>query len=252
MKNCNFPQNVVAVLGLEFEGGVIPYDFALTLDYVLHKFFNERENKEDKAAMFWRYYTTEATYVEIAKDYNIHPATVSKYVEEMAKLLHNWCVPNGILKKGVYADIERTKEYYCKDAEKTLEREREALEREREEIYKQGYKQGYEDGFKDCRVNWFGEKALDPEPSGNEKTPKLEPSWNDPIEELGLTTRSFNSLRRAGVYTVGDIITKTPNGLARVRNLGEKSYMEVINILVERYGEDQKMWEAPYCKDIER
>ena len=48
------------------------------------------------------------------------------------------------------------------------------------------------------------------------------------IEELELSVRSFNCLKRAGISTVEDLIAKSEEDMMRVRNLGRKSMDEVI------------------------
>ncbi len=58
---------------------------------------------------------------------------------------------------------------------------------------------------------------------------------NMTIEELDLSVRSFNCLKRAGINTVDDLINKSPDEMMRVRNLGKKSLEEVI-IKLEQYG----------------
>ena len=51
------------------------------------------------------------------------------------------------------------------------------------------------------------------------------------IEELDLSVRSFNCLKRAGINTVADLTTKTEEDMMKVRNLGRKSLEEVIQKL---------------------
>ncbi len=51
------------------------------------------------------------------------------------------------------------------------------------------------------------------------------------IEELDLSVRSFNCLKRAGIDTVSDLIGKTQEDMMKVRNLGNKSLEEVVNKL---------------------
>ena len=51
------------------------------------------------------------------------------------------------------------------------------------------------------------------------------------IEELDLSVRSFNCLKRAGINTVGDLIGKSEDDMMKVRNLGRKSLDEVIGKL---------------------
>ena len=51
------------------------------------------------------------------------------------------------------------------------------------------------------------------------------------IEELDLSVRSFNCLKRAGINTVEDLISKTEDEMMKVRNLGRKSLEEVMQKL---------------------
>ena len=51
------------------------------------------------------------------------------------------------------------------------------------------------------------------------------------IESLELSVRSYNCLKRAGINTVEDLISKTEDDMMKVRNLGRKSLEEVINKL---------------------
>ncbi|MBO5726260.1 MAG: DNA-directed RNA polymerase subunit alpha [Clostridia bacterium] len=48
------------------------------------------------------------------------------------------------------------------------------------------------------------------------------------IEELDLSVRSFNCLKRAGINTVEDLVNKSEEDMMKVRNLGRKSLEEVI------------------------
>ena len=52
-----------------------------------------------------------------------------------------------------------------------------------------------------------------------------------PIEELELSVRSFNCLKRANISTVEDLTNKTESDMMKVRNLGKKSLDEVTNKL---------------------
>ncbi len=62
------------------------------------------------------------------------------------------------------------------------------------------------------------------EKSDNEKEKVLDLT----IDELDLSVRSFNCLKRAGINTVEDLIYKTEEEMMKVRNLGRKSLEEVI------------------------
>ena len=52
-----------------------------------------------------------------------------------------------------------------------------------------------------------------------------------PIEDLELSVRSYNCLKRAGISTVQDLANKTEADMMKVRNLGKKSLDEVTNKL---------------------
>ena len=53
------------------------------------------------------------------------------------------------------------------------------------------------------------------------------------IEELDLSVRSYNCLKRAGINTVEDLANKTEEEMMKVRNLGRKSLEEVLNKMAE-------------------
>ena len=54
------------------------------------------------------------------------------------------------------------------------------------------------------------------------------------IEDLDLSVRSFNCLKRAGINTVEDLINKSEEDMMKVRNLGRKSLEEVVQKLNSR------------------
>ncbi len=53
------------------------------------------------------------------------------------------------------------------------------------------------------------------------------------IDELELSVRSYNCLKRAGINTVAELCAKTPEEMMKVRNLGKKSLDEVLEKLKE-------------------
>ena len=53
------------------------------------------------------------------------------------------------------------------------------------------------------------------------------------IEELDLSVRSYNCLKRAGIQTVQDLASKSEDDMIKVRNLGKKSLKEVKEKLIE-------------------
>ena len=67
------------------------------------------------------------------------------------------------------------------------------------------------------------------EKESNEKEKVLEMN----IDELELSVRSYNCLKRAGINTVEELCSKTPEDMMKVRNLGRKSLEEVLGKLKE-------------------
>ena len=55
-----------------------------------------------------------------------------------------------------------------------------------------------------------------------------------PIEQLNLSMRAFNCLKRSGLVTVGAILERSSDELMALRNFGEKSYEELRDRLLER------------------
>ncbi|MCL0053148.1 DNA-directed RNA polymerase subunit alpha [Dehalococcoidales bacterium] len=71
--------------------------------------------------------------------------------------------------------------------------------------------------------------------SVGEKKPRLpEEQYNMPVEQLNLSKRTKNCLRRSGITTVGELIATGEKGLLSLPNLGQKSKQEIeehLNIL---------------------
>ena len=55
------------------------------------------------------------------------------------------------------------------------------------------------------------------------------------IEDMDLSVRSYNCLKRANIHTVEDLTKKTEDEMLKVRNLGRKSLDEVI-LKLQSYG----------------
>ena len=57
--------------------------------------------------------------------------------------------------------------------------------------------------------------------------------YNTPIEELNLSVRAYNCLKRSGLMTVGQVLEKSEDELLTLRNFGQKSYDELKSRLIE-------------------
>jgi len=58
--------------------------------------------------------------------------------------------------------------------------------------------------------------------------------YDTPIEELDLSTRTYNCLKRADITKVGQVLEMDEKALLSVRNLGQKSMEEIRDKLIER------------------
>lgn len=81
--------------------------------------------------------------------------------------------------------------------------------------------------------------------SENDAAAPMTLSLLTPISKIGLTTRTYNCLRRASVTTVQDIIEMGPSNLRKVRHLGKITYAEITDVLVKRFGENPGLWALP-------
>lgn len=79
---------------------------------------------------------------------------------------------------------------------------------------------------------------LSEEAKGTEFMHEVEETQSDPslemaIEDLDLSQRSYNCLKRASINTIGELVSKTEAEMMKVRNLGRKSLDELIKKLKE-------------------
>jgi DNA-directed RNA polymerase subunit alpha len=70
-----------------------------------------------------------------------------------------------------------------------------------------------------------------------EELPEEEdPTSQIPIEELNLSVRAYNCLKRAQINTVADLLDYSQEDLLEIKNFGQKSAEEVIDALQQRLG----------------
>lgn len=66
-----------------------------------------------------------------------------------------------------------------------------------------------------------------------QEAPVVDKTRSVKIEELDLSARSYNCLKRAGITTIGEIAERTEEDMQKIRNLGRKSLKEVEEKLKE-------------------
>ncbi|MBC7315075.1 MAG: DNA-directed RNA polymerase subunit alpha, partial [Chloroflexi bacterium] len=71
--------------------------------------------------------------------------------------------------------------------------------------------------------------------AGRAEKPTIAPEYYDvPIEDLDLSMRAFNCLKRAGISTVGEVLERMERGVEEmlaIRNFGQKSLAELVESL---------------------
>ncbi|NDJ60607.1 MAG: DNA-directed RNA polymerase subunit alpha [Chloroflexi bacterium] len=89
----------------------------------------------------------------------------------------------------------------------------------------------------------IGEDEIEPlPPSGEPEARPKDKLYEKPIEELDLSVRVFNSLKRTGITTIGDVLDmleRGPDAMLAIRNFGEKSLDELVDKLKEKGYLDQ-------------
>lgn len=74
------------------------------------------------------------------------------------------------------------------------------------------------------------------EPADKDDFPDEDPTNQIPIEELQLSVRAYNCLKRAQINSVADLLDYTQEDLLEIKNFGQKSAEEVVEALQQRLG----------------
>lgn len=87
-------------------------------------------------------------------------------------------------------------------------------------------------------INWFKTiENLDKTPSKKDNNINKQRDLKIiPIEELNLSARAYNGLKRAQINLIGELLNYSLNDLREIKNFGQKSVQEVIKALETRYG----------------
>lgn len=173
---------------------------------------------EREQGMLLAYYEGENTLEQVGKMYDVTRERVRQVIAKAVRKLRHPVRLNQIryglegCKKET--EVELRKDMLSKD-ERTLD------EWEEELMHRRLFLEQFADGL------------------NVSSTPKQESVYLLPIEEMDLSVRSFNCLRRAGCYTLGDICDIAREGnLHKLRNVGKKSIEEILSKIMKLCGED--------------
>lgn len=78
-------------------------------------------------------------------------------------------------------------------------------------------------------------EVVEPGTGGAQRLPIPQKIYDMPVEELDLTVRAYNCLKRSGITKVGQVLTMSEEDLLAVRNFGEKSLNELKDSLKDRH-----------------
>lgn len=199
-KRVTWPENLFreVLWNNDFNGPEMPADFLGSLEYILHSTMTERE-----ALVLRCRYQNEETYGMIGLRVGVQQERIRQILNKaIRKLRHP--ARSKYLKYGVAKQVERFGEL-C-----------------REEAFKEGYQESIRNAQEDMDeiqpvVNPYGEQNLVP----------VNAVEDIPIENLDLSVRLYNGLKRSNINTIGDLLKKTKQEVFRIRNLGVQSLREL-------------------------
>lgn len=79
----------------------------------------------------------------------------------------------------------------------------------------------------------FNDNEISKDDEYDEEDERVRQLLNTPVEELELSVRSSNCLKNASIRTIGELTKKTEDDLAKTRNFGKKSLLEIKEKLLE-------------------
>ena len=197
----SYPQNLLNEL-IKDEDQIFPADIDQTLAYILTGLPKMQRN------IIEMYFICNMPYVEIASTYGITKERVH-YIKEHALRILRHPRRLDLIKTGVRNQI----------------------------------KKAYDEGYHDATIAEL--KAITKNITAIKKTLNMDTdniiddeniaAKNTTIDEIfeKLSVRSYNVLKRSGIETLGDICKLSRTEFANLRNLGRKSYEEIVKILEE-------------------
>lgn len=196
----SYPNNLLRQIFLGDEFDNLADDSEIALDYVISETMSERE-----ALLLRMRYKENMTYADIAKAVGNSSSTVTHSIRKAERKLSK-----PIRKKKIRLGMHNLFKYVIECEENRLEaiyrRKISSLERANA-ILKQ-------------------EKFVPESP---------EPDIIDEgIEALDLSVRCYNVLRRGNIMTVRDLVEAEPEKIYNLRNLGRKSFEELLDVLYEK------------------
>lgn len=204
-----YPYNALQIVMSEEEIDNLSLD---TIDNITELVERSENVKPRECDIFLSHFRDNLTLTEIGKDYNVSRERIRQICFIVCKKLKY---------------LVKKHETYLANRNIILEEERqeEQLNKYRSELVELFRQKGE---YTEDMIITFGEVQLTPT-----KARYKNEILNMGVEELDLSVRTFNCMRRANIQTVGELTEKTENEIYKIRNLGKKSLKELIKKLRE-------------------
>lgn len=201
----DWPENIINDLYLEYYSvdhaiGMIP-----GLTYCINNYLNDKEK-----FVVTEYYQKGRKYKDIADDLGISKQGISGIRKNALRKLRFGRTRREIIVLG-YDRAEKLKKD-CYQAETEYVEKREEM-------------------VKRIRAIEHIKDKLDEE---EKETLEKIKDYNDSIDSLELSTRPYNCLWRKGIRYVNELLQLTPDEVMHIRNMGRKSYLEIVDALSKR------------------
>lgn len=194
----------------------LPVGYEHFVEYAL-----DRESKDKPQAVYMTrlYYREHMTLAAIANAMDIPYKEVQYAIREVVWEIHRSKLLCGFIVDGPEETLEK--------------RKRKEIARERKIAHQEGYKEGYDKGYYEGRCYQANNVQIPPSPYDHLF-----------IDELNLSVRAWNVLRRSGKEFIRDVAACTYDDFKKMRNCGEKTRCEIVDKMKE-LGYDTAAMEPP-------
>ena len=76
----------------------------------------------------------------------------------------------------------------------------------------------------------------------NHDQEKIAEMLNNPVEKLGLSSRTLNCVKRAHINRIGEVLEREKSDLLKIRNMGAKSVAELLQAVADFMRQHKAIW----------
>ena len=209
----SFPENLLRDIDLKTPK-TMPSDITPTLMYLIYAKLHDRERE-----IILMRYIEKMTYKTIAQKFNVTPSRIRQTITKAIFKLRREPEIRELGFKEIYSQYRELRNF------------KRNIDDKLSEIYNEGYQAGYNDNHSE----YDPKKTLD--------EIDLEKSIND----LNLSMRAYNGLRRAGIHDIATLIKTPLVDIFYKNNIGKKTISEIYAVTTEYLGYTPPDWKLePY------